>query len=157
MTSMPLIPMSSRRPMKGDTKVAPARAASRAWLALKHSVTLTMVPPWVSARQALRPSHVSGTLTAMLGAISARWRPSPIMPSASSAVTSALTGPSTRLQISLTTSLKSRPDLAMREGLVVTPSMSPIETSSRMSSMSAVSAKNFMSGPRELAKDGVAN
>jgi hypothetical protein len=35
--------------MKGDTKVAPARAASRAWLALKHKVTFTMVPPWVSA------------------------------------------------------------------------------------------------------------
>ena len=49
--------------MNGDTNVAPALAASSAWLAEKHSVTLTMVPSPVSALHALRPSSVSGTLT----------------------------------------------------------------------------------------------
>ena len=69
-------PASSRRPTNGEMKVAPALAASSAWLAEKHSVTLTMVPSPVSAWQALRPSQVSGTLTVTLPAILASARPS---------------------------------------------------------------------------------
>ena len=40
--------------------------------------------------------------------------------------TSAETGPGTMPQISLMTSLKSRPDLAISDGLVVTPSRRPV-------------------------------
>ena len=50
-------------------KLAPALAASSAWLAEKHRVTLTIVPSSVSALQVLRPSGVSGTLIAILSAI----------------------------------------------------------------------------------------
>ena len=50
-------------------KLAPALAASSAWLAEKHSVTLTIVPSDVSALQVLRPSTVSGTLMHTLSAI----------------------------------------------------------------------------------------
>ena len=67
--------------MNGETNVAPALAASSAWLAEKHSVTLTMVPSPVSVLQALRPSQVSGTLTSRCSAILASVRPSAIMPS----------------------------------------------------------------------------
>ena len=94
-SSMPSWPMSSSRPMNGEMKVAPALAASSAWLAEKHSVTLTIVPSPVSALQALRPSQVSGTLTVTFLAILASARPSLSMPSRSVAATSALTGPGT--------------------------------------------------------------
>ena len=70
---MPSKPMSSMRPTKGEMKVAPALAASSAWLAEKHSVTLTM--RFISVRivlQAFRPSSVSGTLMQILSAILAR-------------------------------------------------------------------------------------
>ena len=141
---MPSRPASSSRPMKGEMYVAPALAASSAWLALKHSVTLTGVPSLVRALQALRPSQVSGTFTVTLPAILASRRPSLSMPSKSVAATSAETGPSTTAQISRTVSLKSLPVLATSEGLVVTPSSRPVSASSRISLTSAVSTKNFM-------------
>src|SRR3546814_5763203 len=59
---IPLKPLSSWRPTNGETKVAPALAASSAWFAEKQSVTLTIVPSPVSALQVLSPSMVSGTL-----------------------------------------------------------------------------------------------
>ena len=151
---MPSWLMSSRRPTKGEMKAAPALAASNAWEGEKHRVTLTLVPPWLSARQALRPSHVSGTLTATFGAISASARPSESMVSASVAVTSALTGPDTMSQMLRITSKKSPPDLAISEGLVVTPSSSPVAERSSISAMSAVSTKNFMPPlrPRTVAQ-----
>src|SRR5262245_559934 len=40
--------------------------------------------------------------------------------------------------------MKSRPDFLISEGLVVTPSRSPVSLSSLMSAISAVSTKNFM-------------
>ncbi|KAI1692342.1 hypothetical protein DdX_21300 [Ditylenchus destructor] len=86
------------RPTKGETKVAPALAASSAWFAEKQRVTFTIVPSSVSALQVLRPSIVSGTLTATLSAIFRTTSASRIMPSWSSATTSAETGPSTILQ-----------------------------------------------------------
>src|SRR3990170_2088480 len=136
--------MSSRRPTKGEMKEAPALAASKAWLALKHSVTLTIAPSARSALQALRPSMVRGTLTVTFLAIFLKSLPSRNMPAKSRAVTSALTGPSTILQISAMTSLKGLPDFAIRDGLVVTPSRSPASARSRISATSAVSTKNFI-------------
>ena len=68
--------------MNGDTNVAPAFAASSAWLAEKHSVTLTIVPV---ARQRLagleavqRQRHLDRDV---LGDLGAAPRPSVIMPS----------------------------------------------------------------------------
>ncbi len=106
-----------------------------------------MVPASARVLQALSPAQVSGTLTAMFGAIPASSRPSAIIASASSAVTSAETGPGTMPQISAVTSRKSRPDFMMREGFVVTPSTIPVSASDRISSISAVSMKNFMALP----------
>src|SRR3546814_9166632 len=51
------------------------------------------------------------------------------MSSKASSTTSADTGPATRAQISFVTSLKSRPDLAISDGLVVTPSSRPVAAS----------------------------
>jgi hypothetical protein len=103
------------------------------------------IPSPVSALQATSPSSVSGSLTVTLLAIFASDLPSAIIASASVAVTSALTGPSTRSQISATTSRKSLPDFMTRLGLVVTPSTRPVGISDLISSTSAVSTKNFMS------------
>ncbi len=138
---------SSRRPTNGEMKVAPAFAASKAWAGEKQSVTLTIVPSPVSARQAFSPSGVSGTLIATLSPTLRSTSASRSMPSQSSATTSAETGPATTAAISRSTSRKSRPDLWTRLGLVVTPSSSPVAASSRISAISAVSAKNFMSAP----------
>jgi len=125
-------------------KLAPALAASSAWAAEKHKVTLTIVPSPASARQVFSPSGVSGTLTATLRASFASARPSASMVGWSVAVTSALTGPGTMAQMSRTTSRKLRPVFATKLGLVVTPSTSPVAARSRISAMSAVSTKNFM-------------
>src|SRR5665213_680618 len=141
---MPSSATSSRRPTKGEMKVAPALAASSACTAEKHKVTLTMVPSSRSALQVFSPSIVIGTLTATFFAILARRRPSANWVAWSLAVTSALTGPGTMPQISRIASLKSRPDFAISDGLVVTPSTRPVAARSRISAMSAVSTKNFM-------------
>src|SRR5690606_32165689 len=53
-------------------------------------------------------------------------------------------GPSTTSQISSRTWRKGLPVLATREGLVVTPSRTPIDWALRISSISALSMKNFM-------------
>ena len=124
--------------------VAPALAAKRAWFALKHRVTLTIFPSPDKILQAFKPSHVSGSLTVMLEAMSASLRPSAIMSSAFVATTSALTGPETKSQISLVTSMISRPDFMIKDGLVVTPSTMPKSFNSAIASISAVSTKNFM-------------
>src|SRR5690606_16935001 len=58
-TSMPSWLMSSRRPTKGLTKAAPARAANRAWLAEKIKVTLTSTPWAARAAVASRPARVA--------------------------------------------------------------------------------------------------
>ena len=72
--------------------------------------------------------------------------PSLIIPSASTvvALTSPLIGPSTIEVISLITSVKSLPSLAIREGLVVTPQITPISLAFLISSTFAVSIKNFI-------------
>ena len=94
--------------------------------------------------QVLSPSKVRGTFTVIFFAIPCNIRPSANIVSKSVAVTSALTGPSTILQISDITSLISRPDAAINEGFVVTPSTRPVGTISFISWTFAVSKKNFM-------------
>src|SRR5690625_1692702 len=66
------------------------------------------------------------------------------MPSASVDTTSALTGPETMDVISSMTCRKSRPSFAIRLGFVVTPAKMPHECTSLISSMLAVSMKNFI-------------
>ncbi len=68
------------------------------------------------------------------------------MPCASCVVafTSPLIGPSTISVISLITSAKSLPDFAIKDGLVVTPQITPMSFAFLISSTIAVSTKNFI-------------
>src|SRR3546814_14193591 len=66
------------------------------------------------------------------------------------AVNSAETGPGTTSQISAITSAIGRPDLAISDGLVVTPSTIPVLARSRISATSAVSMKNFIAASSPL-------
>ena len=61
------------------------------------------------------------------------------------AATSALTGPSTMPQISAITSSMLRPDLAISDGLVVTPSTRPVSARSLRTAVSVVSRKSCIS------------
>jgi len=131
--------------MNGLTNVAPAFAARIACAGEKHSVTFTIAPSSLRRRQARSPSGVSGTFTAMFLAMPRNTRPSAIIPSNSVDATSALTGPGTVAQISASTSWNFFPVLAINDGLVVTPSSSPLAASDLISAVSAVSTKNFMS------------
>ncbi len=107
-------------------------------------MTFTIVPSPVSVRQARSPSGVSGSFTATFLAMARSTFASRIIASYSVAATSALTGPGTMAQISAITSRILRPDLAISDGLVVTPSNSPLAASALISAVSAVSTKNFM-------------
>ena len=141
---IPSRPISSSRPTKGEMNFAPALAASKACPAVKHKVTLTSVPASLSARQVISPSRVNGTFTVTLGAMAASFWPSVSIVLKSVAVTSALTGPSTRLQISAIVSRMLRPDLAIKDGFVVIPSTNPVSQSAVISPISALSRKIFM-------------
>ena len=143
---IPAVLISSSLPRNGDTYVAPALAASKAWLAVKISVTFVLMPSADRTLTAFKPSTVIGILTTMFGWIAAISRPSLIMPSASTVVafTSPLIGPSTIVVISLMTSLKSLPSLAIRDGFVVTPQITPMSFAFLISSTFAVSMKNFI-------------
>ena len=74
MSSEPYIPMSSRRPTKGETNAAPALAARSAWWGEKISVTLTLIPSDDSCFVVLRVSMHMGSLMLMLGWIFASSR-----------------------------------------------------------------------------------
>ena len=104
------------------------------------------MPSALRTLTALSPSTVIGIFTTIFGWIFAISRPSAIIPSASVVVafTSPLIGPSTISVISLMTSLKSRPSFAIRDGLVVTPQITPMSFAFLMSSTFAVSMKNLM-------------
>ena len=117
--------MSSRRPTKGLTNVAPTLAASSACVAEKTSVTFTRIPSDASVWQASTPGFPNGTFTTMWASMPASSRPSRTMPPTSVETTSALTGPLTVAQISLSTVRGSPPALASSEGFVVTPSTIP--------------------------------
>jgi hypothetical protein len=127
--------------------VAPALAASRACVGLKHRVTLVLMPSSVQVRTALRPSAISGIFTTMFGRSDDSSRASFIMTSYVVPMTSADTGPLTTSQISSNTSRNFLPVFATSDGLVVTPSTSPMEAASLTSRMSAVSMKNFTRAP----------
>ena len=143
----PSIPMSSSLPRNGDTYVAPALAASIACAAEKTSVTFVWIPFAVSILQALRPSSHIGSLITMFGWIAARGRASSTILSASREMTSAEIGPSTIVVISFTTSSKTLPSLAIREGFVVTPQITPRSFAHLMSFTFAVSIKSFIVFP----------
>ena len=138
--------------MNGDMNVAPAFAANKACVAEKHKVTFIIIFLSDNALHASKPDHVRGTFIATFFAILLRTNPSSIIPSAFVAVTSALTGPDVIEQISLITSLKSLPDFAIIEGLVVTPSTIPDFVNSVMASISALSIKNFICYPVYISK-----
>src|SRR5438128_12612079 len=93
---------------------------------------------------ALRPSLVSGHFTTALGAICDSSSPSFTMPSKSTATTSRLTSPGTIEQISSTSGRNGRFSLAISDGLVVTPSTTPMATPSLISATFAVSRKIFI-------------
>ena len=122
----------------------------RAWMGEKQRVTLVLMPSPERILTALSPSLMRGILTTILSASLARCLASFNMPSASVLTTSAFTGPSTMLQISLMSSSKSRPSLDTRLGLVVTPSSKPSSFAFVISSMFAVSIKNFIVPPSFL-------
>src|SRR5690606_22454331 len=142
-TSMPSWLMSSRRPTKGLTKAAPARAANRAWLAEKIKVTLTSTPWAARAAVASRPAGVAGTLMTTLSAISARIRPSSTISRAPVLVTSALMGPFTSRAMAAMRSWRSARSRAMRVGLVVTPARTPHDRAVSISSRLALSRNIF--------------
>ena len=73
------------------------------------------------------------------------WTASATIPSASREITSALIGPSTILVISFTTSIKSLPSFAIKDGFVVTPQITPMSLHSLISATLAVSTNNFIS------------
>src|SRR5882724_3970828 len=140
---MPTAPISSNRPTNGLMIYAPALAASSAWAAEKHRVTLTRMPSLLRALVAMMPSRVSGHFTTMFLWILTSLRPSSIMDLASVETTSAETSPSTMSQIIRTWSSIGRPSFAISEGLVVTPSTIPQLAAFFSSSRFAVSKKNF--------------
>ena len=142
--SDPYWPMSSRRPMNGETKAAPALAARRACSGEKIRVTLTLMPSEARILVALRVSTHMGSLTLMLGWMAASSLPSFTISSAVVDMASAEMGPSTISAISLTRVRTSTPSLAMRLGLVVTPSRIPQLLISLIMSRLAVSMKIFI-------------
>ena len=131
---------------KKPVNPTPALAARSAWLAVKISVTLVLMPSEESTFTAFKPSTVIGIFTTMFLWILAISRPSAIIPSASVVVafTSPLIGPSTIDAISAITSSNTLPSFAIRDGFVVTPQITPISFAFLMSSTFAVSMKNFM-------------
>ena len=108
-------------------------------------VTLVFIFSFDKTFTALSPSSVIGILTTIFLCILAISLPSLIIPSASKLITSPLIGPSTIEVISFITSLKSRPSLAISEGLVVTPQITPMSFAILISATLAVSINNFIS------------
>ena len=66
-SSTPSVEISSSLPRNGDTYVAPALAARRAWLDVKIRVTFVLIPSEESTLHALSPSTVMGIFTTMFG------------------------------------------------------------------------------------------
>ena len=141
---IPTEPISSTLPRKGETYVAPALAAISACVAEKISVTFVFTPFADRILTAFRPSSVIGILITMFSWILTSSSASATMPLWSRLITSALMGPSTIVVISFTTSTKSLPSFAIREGFVVTPQITPRSFASLMWSTLAVSMNIFM-------------
>jgi hypothetical protein len=115
----------------------------------KQSVTFTLMPSLDNARVAFSPARVSGHFMTTFGAIFEYSWPSRSIPSVSSLVHSADTGPLTISQIAAMCSSNSTlPSFAINEGLVVTPSAIPKAAASRISLRLALSRKNFIKTSR---------
>src|SRR6266567_1749123 len=106
-------------------------------------VVLIFTPSEERALIALRPSVVIWIFTTTFLWSFASWRPCLINSSAWVVVTSSEIGPSTRARMSWMISDHLRPVFATSVGFVVTPSRTPQEAASRISSMFAVSRKIF--------------
>src|SRR5262249_34027652 len=115
-----------------------------AWGAENTSVTFTRMRSSLRALVAFSPSLVIGHFTTIFGCSFAKCRPSSTIPAASRLTVSALTGPFTREQIFSNWSSNVLPSFEIRVGFVVMPSRMPVLATSRISSMFAVSRKNFM-------------
>ena len=137
-------PISSILPINGEIYVAPASQAIKAWWTEKIKVTFVLIPSSVNALQALIPSIVIGNLITIFLWILANSKAWAIMSSALPSLTSAEIGPSTSEVISVITSFKALPSLAINEGLVVTPLTTPHEAASLISSKLAVSINNLI-------------
>src|SRR3954447_14842431 len=136
--------MSSSRPMKHDTYVAPASALSSAWLAENTSVMLTGWPSATSSRVAWRPAGENGTLTTTCSCSVRSARPSATISAASRETTSAETGPWMSSQIWRIASPGPASSLARSEGLVVAPARTPHAAISSTSRTEPVSMKSLM-------------
>ena len=88
----------------------------------KHKVTFVLIPFAESSLQAFKPSKVSGSLITIFFAISFKILASLSIPSQSTAVTSALTGPLISLHISFKIVFIFLFCFAINEGFVVIPS-----------------------------------
>ncbi|KJZ86634.1 hypothetical protein ClosIBUN13A_CONTIG227g03495 [Clostridium sp. IBUN13A] len=93
---------------------------------------------------AFKPSSHIGIFTTIFLLIFAISLASLSMPSQFIEITSPLIGPSTIDVISFITSLKSRPSLAISDGFVVTPHITPKSFAFFISSIFAVSTKIFI-------------
>ena len=102
------------------------------------------MPSPLNTLTALSPSSVIGIFTTIFEAHLTSLRAWAIISSALVAVTSADTGPDTICVISLITVSKSRPSRDTNVGFVVTPSTKPSSAKCLISSVFAVSKKNFM-------------
>ena len=101
------------------------------------------MPSFESALVALSPSSQIGIFITIFLCILTSSFACSTMPSASSAVTSALIGPSTRAVISSITFFRSLPSFAIRDGFVVTPLRTPSFDAAFISSTFAGSIKRF--------------
>src|SRR3989442_6193723 len=106
-------------------------------------VVLIFTPSEERALIALRPSVVIWIFTTTFLWSFASWRPCLIISSAWVVVTSSEIGPSTRARMSWMISDHLRPVFATSVGFVVTPSRTPQDAASRISSMFAVSRNIF--------------
>src|ERR1700683_4794492 len=122
-----------------------------AWDTEKTSVQLTRIPRSWSVLMSFTPGSMNGTLTTMFEDHEETSIASFSIWSYSVATTSALMSPlGTSAQILRTVSLHPWRDLAMRVGLVVTPSIIPHSAACLTSSTSPVSTKSFMGGSLSL-------
>ena len=146
-TSSDVTEMSSRRPMKQDTYVAPASTVSSACAAENTSVSLTGMPSEASSRVAARPSAENGTFTTTRSSSAASARPSATISRALSETTSAEVGPSTSSQMRRMLSPGSPSSLARSDGLVVAPESTPQPAISSTSATDPVSMNSFIGPP----------
>ncbi|OPY60481.1 MAG: hypothetical protein A4E62_03184 [Syntrophorhabdus sp. PtaU1.Bin002] len=105
------------------------------------------MPSCDKVRTAFIPSSIIGILTTTFCPSIDSFRASSHIPFASFAITSRLTGPSTIERISFIVPSGSFFSFARRLGLVVTPSTRPISIPFLISSVLAVSIKNFIDAP----------